>query len=194
MHVAARFPVESADHFRYPRHFLLLTCFCALIAVTSRMNLAGSLSGAFATYGALHASALSLAVRARLSPWRLCLFIAAAAALSFATLRGVLLVRPVVNAAPGNVAGYSLLGVCAAVGAITYGILIRWCGLCAVSLGALAVMAIACISATLVALFIADLGLRLGSWWIASCWWYGFSGGLWHLDRRRAADSSLIGG
>ena len=193
MHVAAHFPAETTNHFRYPRHFLVLTCFCALIAVMSRVNLTGSLSVAFATYGALHASALTLGVRARQSPWRLCLFIAAAAALSVAAVRGVLLAQPMMNAAPGNVAGYSLLGMCAAMGAIAYGILIRWCGLCVLSLGALAVIAVGCMSAALVALFTASHSLRLGPWWIAAWWWYGFSGGLWYFDRGHAADSSKIG-
>ncbi len=95
--------------------------------------------------------------------------------------------------APGNIAGYSLLGSCAALGALAYGILIRWCGIRLLRLGALVVIAVGCVSATLAALITASHGLHLGPWWIAAWWWYGFSGGLWYFDRRHAADRSKFG-
>jgi hypothetical protein len=193
VHVTVHFLGESMDHFRYPRHFLLLTCFCLLIAVMSRVNPGGSMSVWFASYGVLHASALVLAARARQSLWRSSLFIVSAATLSVVTLHIALLGRPLSEAAPGNVASYLLLGFSAATGAITYGILIRTCGLYALTMGGLAAISIGCMFAAIVALFTARHNQYLGPWWIAALWWYGFSGGLWCFDRRHMAESSEIG-
>jgi hypothetical protein len=181
------------EHFRYPMHFLLLTGFCVLIGATSRLNLIGTLSMRFATYGVLHALALALSVQGRQPLWRLCLFIASAAALSVLTLHLALLAGLFFKAAPGNAASYSLLGLCAAIGAINYGILIRWCGLYALTVRALAGLSIICVSAALIALFAAGQSRFLGPWWIAASWWCGFSSGLWYFDRQNGAGNSTIG-
>jgi len=184
---------ESMGHFRYPRHFSLLTCFCGLIAVMSRLKLTGSLPVGFATYGALHASALAFAVRTRQPSRRLFLFIVSAGALSAATLEVALLGRPLFYAVPHNMASYSLLGSSAAIGAISYGILIRSFGFLALSVRALAAISFGCAAAAFIALFTASHGRFFGPWWIAAWWWYGFSGGLWYFDRRYSAGGSTTG-
>ena len=182
------------EHFRYRRHFLLLICFCVLIAVVSRRDFSGSLSVSYGLYGGLHAAALVLALRARQTFWRSCLFVVLAAALSVVTLHVALRGWQIVEA-PGIGARYSLLAFSAATGAMTYGILIRWCGLYVFNLAALAAVSVGCVCAAFVALFTASHSHYLGPWWIAALWWYGFSGGLWSIGRGRGAHrySSLCG-
>jgi hypothetical protein len=174
------------NHFLYARQFLLLTGFSVLLGVMSRLHLAGSLSlsVSFALYGALHASALVLTLRARHAIWRKCLFIVIAASLSVVTLRFGIFGRQLSLVLPGIAGLYSLLGLSAAIGAVAYGVLIRLFGMWALTAGSLAAIAVGCVLAEIVALSTARHFHFLGPWWLAVLWWYAFSGGLWYLDQR----------
>jgi hypothetical protein len=173
------------NHFLYTRHFLLLACFSVFLGVVSRLHLTGSFPVSFALYGSLHASALVLALRARQAIWRKCLFIVIAASLSVMTLRFGIIGRQLSGTPPGIVGLYSLLGLSAVIGAVTYGILIRLFGMYALTRGSLAAIAVGCMLAAFVALFTVSHFHFLGPWWFAVLWWYAFSGGLWYFDQRR---------
>jgi hypothetical protein len=175
------------DHFLYPKHFLLLTCFSLLLAVTSRpAPVAGDLSVSFALYGALHASALVLSLRARQPIARSGLFVAVAAALCLLTLRVGIVGRHLFGALPGTLALYTALGLAAVTGALTYGILIRLAGIFPMTLGGLGAISLGCLSAAFLALFTARLFRVSGPWWLAMLWWYAYSGGLWYFDQRHS--------
>jgi hypothetical protein len=174
----------SSLHFFYPRHFMLLAGFSVVVAVMTRLHLLTDLNFCFAVYGALHASALVLAIRAGQSLWRRCLFVAIAAALSVMALRIGLLGGHVSGTLPGAAALYVVLGVSAAIGALAYGILIRLFGLVELTVSGLGLIAAGCMLAAFVAFFTLAHSHFLGRWWLAVLWWYAFSSGLWFCDRR----------
>lgn len=178
-------PAPFKGHFHYRRHFLLVACCCVVIAVMNRSHFPGNLSVSFGLYGSLHAAALALALRARHPFWRMCIFIVLAATLSVVTLHVAFLGNQLLDAAAGKFSRYPVLGLSAAAGALAYGILIRWCGLCALNLRKLAAVSGGCLCAACVALVTASHSRYLGSWWIAALWWWAFSCGLWYFDRRR---------
>jgi len=184
-------PVAAVtEHFRYARHFSLLTGFAVFSGVVSKLLVPKDLSLTFACYGALHALALVLSLNARQSAGRSCLFVVAAAALSAMTFHVGMLGTHLLTGLVQNAEPYAALGVAAVTGAVIYGISIRICGLYKLTAGALAAISIGCLSASLLALFTLSRFHVLGSWWLAVFWWYAFSGGLWFCDRRQDATES----
>ena len=174
-------------YFLYGRQFLLLAGFGVLLAGITRLHLLTDLIVCFAVYGALHAGALVLTLRARQSVWRSCLFILGAAALSVMTLRVGMFVGRLSGTLSVNVAIYAVLGFSAVTGVLAYGILIRVFGIHDLTPRSLAAISVACVLATYVAFFTLTHFHFLGRWWLALCWWWAFSGGLWYCDRRRNA-------
>ena len=170
-------------HFLYARHFLLLTAFAVLAGVLCWLHLTIEVSLSFALYGALHASALALSLRVHHPVWRKFLFIVIAAALSLMTVRAGILATQLSPTLAGNVGRHTVLGLVAAMGAVTYGIAIRAFGFYKLSAGLLATIAIGCMLAALLALFTLGYVQFLGQSWLAIPWWYAFSAGLWYSDQ-----------
>lgn len=168
--------------FLYARHFRLLACCSALVAAMSLLRLPSNIFASFALYGALHASALIFALRVPQPLGRRSLFIVMAAALSAMTPRVGLFTGQVFGAVPGNMAFYAALGLSAGMGAVAYGILIRWLGIYRLDLSGLAVISMGCVLSTCLAYVTMAHGRWLGPWWLAVLWWHAFSGGLWYLD------------
>jgi hypothetical protein len=181
-------------HFIYARQFLLLAGSAVLLAVITRLHLLTDLIICFAVYGALHASALVLSLRARQTAWRSCLFILGAAALSVMTLRVGMLGGRLSGALSANLAIYAVLGLSAVTGAIAYGILIRVFGIHELTARLLAVVSVGCLLATYVAFFTLTHFHSLGRWWLAVWWWYAFSAGMWYCDRRQNAQALAASG
>jgi hypothetical protein len=173
------------DHLLYPRHFLLLACFSVLSGVMARLRISMDLFASFAMYGALHATALVLALRARQPLWRCGLFIALAAGLSVMTLRVGLFTAQRSGAIPANIALYAVFGFSAMAGAVAYAILIRLIGIFELTLRELALISCGCAVAADVAYVILAQIPSLGRWWLAVLWWFAFSSGLWYCDQRR---------
>ena len=180
----------SPVRFLYTWHFLLLAGMSGVVAVLTRLHLLTDLNVCFAVYGALHASALVLALRVGQPLWRLCLFIALAAGLSVMALRIGLAAGHRSGGLPGNIALYAVLGFSATIGALTYGILIRLFGYSELTIGGLALIAAVCLIAALLALFSLQHVHFLGRWWLAVLWWFAFSGGLWLCESVFAASRS----
>ena len=172
-------------HFLYPRHFLLLACFSILSAVMTRLPLSTDLSVSFAVYGALHASALVLTLRAPQPLGRSCLFVLIAAALCVITFRAGILGRQLFATLPGNLGLYTALGLATIAGALIYGVLIRLCGIFPTRLASLSAISLGCMSATFLALFTAGPLHFPGPWWLAVLWWHAYSVGLWYVDQRQ---------
>ena len=161
------------------------------MGVLSRLHLTANLSVFGALCGALHAVALVLAVRVRQAIWRDSLFIVIAAALCVMTFRlGVIERRATL---PGNIGLYSVLGLSAVIGAVSYGALIRLTGMCALTIREIAAIAVGCMFAAFAGLLTLSHFHFLGSWWLAALWWFTFSGGLWYFDHwHGAADQRPI--
>jgi hypothetical protein len=176
-----------SPHLFYARHFVLLACFSVLVVVMTRLNLLTDLVVCFSVYGALHAAALVLALRAGQPIWRRCLFIAIGAALSVMSLFIGLSGGHLLGGLPGNSPVYGILGFSAVIGALAYGILIRLFGFYELTVGGLARIAAGCMLAACVAFFSLAHSHSLGRWWLAVLWWYAFSGGLWLCDLRQNA-------
>jgi hypothetical protein len=85
---------------------------------------------------------------------------------------------------PGNVGLYTVMGFSALTGAVSYGILIRIFRMYELNAISIAVIAVGCTLATYIAAYTLAHSHSLGRWWLAVLWWYAFSGGLWHYDRR----------
>jgi hypothetical protein len=169
-------------HFNYARQFLLLTCFGLGIGAMARMQLEGNPSISFATYGALHGSALILSLRNPLATWRKLAFLPIAAALSASTLHIGMFVVQSFGTLPVRAVLYAVLGFSAATGAATYGIALRLMGIHRMSLAALAMTCAYCFAAVDAALFFLAYAPYLGRWCLAISWWYAFSGGMRQFD------------
>ena len=167
----------------YPRHFLLLTGLGLWLAVITRLHLLSNLDASFALYGAFHASALVLSLRAAGSMARRCGFIAVAAVLCVLTLHIGMLAMHGLAGLSGNGGLYAALGLSAAAGAVTYGLSMRLFGLYRLTPGALSLIAAGCVLATYAAFFTLANVHSLGRWMLAVAWWYAFSGGLWFWDQ-----------
>jgi hypothetical protein len=180
----------SSARFLYPRHFLLLAGFSVVLVALTRLRLLTDLSVCFAVYGALHASALVLALRSVQVLWRRCLFVVLAAGFSVLTVHLGLFAGRLTGGLPGNTSLYAVLGFSAAIGALAYGLLIRLFGYYALTIGRLALIAAGCMLAALLALYSLQHAHFLGRWWLAVLWWYAFSGGLWFCESVFAAPRS----
>jgi hypothetical protein len=170
-------------HFNYARHFSVLGAATVLLFLLQYFGLlSDSLLASFALNGALHALSLSLAVRSAQSTVRKLVFIAAAAALSVFTMYVGIVGLVLFAAVPGNERLYMVLGLCSLSGAITYGSLIRMFWIRNLSSRCILAMAFLCLLATSLGFFIRSYSETLGGWWLASVWWFAFSGGLWFFD------------
>jgi hypothetical protein len=141
-----------------------------------------SLLVSFALNGALHALSLSVAVRSSQSILRKLVFIASAAALSVFTMYVGIVGLVLFAVVPGNERLYMVLGLCSLSGAITYGSLIRMFWIRKLPPRCILAMAFLCLLATSLGFFIRAYSEALGAWWLASVWWFAFSGGLWFFD------------
>jgi hypothetical protein len=171
-------------HFSYRRHFLLLVCFSVVSAILTQRHYLNDLSISFALYGALHALALTLALREDRALWRKGLFIVLAASLSVMTLRVGIWGVQFFEQPPGHLGFFGVIGISAAIGAAVYGVLIRQSRFYALPWAALAAISAACMLATCAAAFTAGHFHSLGRWWLTQPWWYTFSGGICCCDLR----------
>ncbi len=175
----------------YPRHFLWLTCFSVVLAVTNRRHLIVLPLPSFLSYGALHAAALVLALRDTQSIMRQCWFIAGAATFSAITLGVIMLGRPLVGGLPGNGGIFALLGLSSVTGAITYGALVRTFWLPELRAVSLTEISLGCMLATFLAFITLSHFALLGRWWLAVLWWFAFSGGLWGCERWQRSATAI---
>jgi hypothetical protein len=177
----------------YARHFGLLGCFTAALAVAGPRAGPGAIAFQFALYGALHAAALALSIAGgvTLAAGRRLLFVALAAILALATARLGLLGLHVVGSA-GSAGPLTILAVCASLGALAYGALIRGVLVTPGGIGAgltfrsLAVTTLGCAAATPASFAVGRELHAAGVLWLVAPWWFAFSGGLWFADCGRA--------
>jgi hypothetical protein len=175
-------------HFYYARHFSVLAAATVILFVLGHWSLLNdSLIAAFAINGALHASALALALRTPESLARKSAFIAIAAILSVLTLYVGIIGLVLFAVLPGNERLYVVLGVCSLSGAITYGSLIRLFWMRDLSSRLILAMSALCVLTTSLAFFARTYSESLGSWWLTAAWWFALSGGLWYFDTHRDA-------
>jgi hypothetical protein len=170
----------------YARHFTLLACIAALLAVVGPSRVSSRPEFAFALYGALHAFAVVVSLRSIEPLWRRILFIAVAALLCTATVRLGLYGVRFAGKLPDLAGPLALLGILSAEGALAYGILIRRLLKYPLALDALAMTSLVCVLATLAAFAAATHFQVRNGLWVAVPWWFAFSACLWYYgDRRR---------
>lgn len=170
-------------HFNYARHFSVLGAATVIVFLLQYWALlSDALLASFAINGALHALSLSVALRSPQSVLRKSAFIALAAAFSVFTMYVGIIGLVLFAVVPGNERLYMVLGLCSLTGAITYGSLIRMFWIRKFPPRCILGMAFVCLLATSLAFFIRGYSEFLGGWWLASVWWFAFSGGLWFFD------------
>jgi hypothetical protein len=170
-------------HFYYTRHFGVLAAATVILFLLGHWSLLNdSLIVTFAINGALHATALVLALRAPERLLRKSAFVAIAAVLSALTLYVGIMGLVLFAVLPGNERLYVVLGVCSLSGAITYASLIRLFWMRKFSSRLILAMSIVCLLSTSFAFFARTHFDFLGGWWLAATWWFAFSGGLRYVD------------
>jgi hypothetical protein len=169
----------------YERHFILLTCMAAVLAATSRFSPTHGAAASFGIYGALHASALAVTLRAPQPLWRKLLFVIIGASLSMLSATVSFYASRIIGRLPGMAGPALLLALSSALGAASYALLVRRYFGANLSLRALVSTTLGCTFATLAVLW-SGIYLRGGGLWFAAFWWFAFSMGLWYHDRRGA--------
>jgi hypothetical protein len=174
----------------YRRHFVLLACAIVVIAIMAKLEIFGaaSLLPNAAIYGALHAAALCGALTAAAPLARKSLFMLAAAALDVAALYAGLFGLALLSAAPLplRARAFLALGVCSMVGAILYGLLIRFFWVPELSPRPIMQISIGCLIATMLTMLVENLTGLSSLWALAAVWWCAFSGGLCLTGRMQA--------
>jgi hypothetical protein len=174
--------------FYYARHFGALAAATVMALLLGHWSLfTDSLIATFAVNGALHSSALALALRTPYSLARKAAFVAIAAALSVVTLYVGIIGLVLMAMLPGNERLYVVLGVCSLSGAITYGSLIRFFWMRSFSSRVVLAMSVFCMLATSIAFFARTYSEFFGGWWLTAAWWFALSGALWYFDTHREA-------
>ena len=172
-------------HFYYARHFSVLGAATVVLFLLGRWGLLNdSLIGSFATNGVLHASSLAWTLRPPQSNPRKFTFIVIAGLLSVFSMYVGIIGLVLFAVVPGNERLYLVLGLCSVTGAITYGSLIRMFWIRNFSPRRILAVSLLCLPATSLAFFARIHVDFLGGWWLASAWWYAFSGALWFFDTR----------
>ncbi len=170
-------------HFNYARHFGALGAATVLLFLLQHWALlSDSLLVSFAVSGALHAVCVACALRSAQNILRQLAFIALAAAFSVFTMYVGIAGLVLFAAVPGNERLYMVLGLCSLTGAITYGALVRTFWIRQFSPRGILGTAFLCVLATSLGFFVRTHSAALGGWWLASAWWFAFSGGLWFFD------------
>jgi len=168
----------------YPRHFALLACFSVLVALLANLDRPPTVAASFALYGALHATALIMALRAPMSAPRKLGFVLLAAGLCTLTYRVGFAARALTSPYIGGAAIHSSLGFSAAMGAMVYGYAARRLpGLHALTPPKLIMLSLGCLAATFLAALAVGRVHTLGIWCLAVAWWFAFSGGLCMASR-----------
>lgn len=173
----------------YARHFGLLALLSFTLAIgRSRTGL--GLGADFALYGALHAASLVLSLRASAgcAPGRRLLFVAMAAMLAGSNGRLGLFGLHAASGAGGSFGLFLVVALCAALGALAYGVLIRMVlKLTFVDPPSLAAISCGCAAAALASVAVSRALHGAGVLWLVIPWWFGFSGLLRYAERRRVA-------
>lgn len=173
---------EAMGMLLYARHFILLACVVAVLAMTDRSSTLGAIAS-FGIYGALHSSMVAVTLSAPQPLWRKLLFVAIGSclsmlcvALSFYASRSI-----------GRLAGMPalLLAVSSGLGAASYAILVQRCFAARLARRALFHITLGCVAATL-AVLASGIYRRGGGLWFAAPWWFTFSAGLWYHDLGRS--------
>jgi hypothetical protein len=171
----------------FRRHFVLLACALAVIVILARLDIFGasSLLPNAAIYGALHAIALSGALKLPATRGRKSLFILMAAALDVAALYIGILVLALFSTVPLglNVRAYIAIAVGSMAGAICYGLLIRFFWMPELTPRPIVRISAGCLTATLLTLLVENLSGLVALWAVAAVWWCAFSTGLWVFGR-----------
>ena len=174
----------------YARHFALLACLAALLAATRRWNPAIGVVAAFGIYGALHAAALAVTLRARPPAGRRLWFVVIASSLSMLSVALGLGARRFIGGSMGMAQTALLLSLSSGIGAASYASLIRRFFGAHLAPSAIARIVLGCIAATLVVL-VSGIYLKGAGLWVAVSWWFAVSLGLWVHDGRNSANPSL---
>jgi hypothetical protein len=182
----------------YARHFGLLTLFSAALATPGWRAQLG-IAAQFALFGALHAAALVLSIRAcaGVAAGRRLLFVALAAMLALATARFGLFGLRALSGAGGWFGPFVVVTVCAGLGALAYGELISGFlangrsvmapgGVAPLAVRSLALRSLGCAAATCASFAIGRALHAIDVLWLTIPWWFVFSGLLWYAGRRGA--------
>ncbi len=175
----------------YPRHFTVLTCMAAVLAIANHGLAGQGLVASFGLFGALHATAMALSVRGtpgRHSRW---LFVASGAFLSMLSAASSRVANRSAGEMPVLTSPAVLLGLSSGLGAFGYAILLRTCLGIQVAATEMLGISLGCVAVTW-GVFKSGFYLQGGAVCVAVTWWFAFSIGLWLSDRRRASAIRML--
>lgn len=176
--------------FNYARHFGLLALLATALAIAGPST---GLAAQFALYGALHAVALVLSLRAGggFAPARRLLFVAIAAMLALSTARLGLFGLHVASGVGGWFGPFAVVAACAALGALAYGALIS-ASMALIDPTSLAAISLGCAAATSASFAVTRALHGARVLWLVIPWWFAFSGLLCYAGRYAHLKSNSI--
>jgi hypothetical protein len=167
----------------YRRHLMLLAAAAAVLVLCDRWHPLQAAIPACALYGALHSCMLVAALRIPQSAWKKALFVMIASGFAMlAVVAARFMTDRFTILGLGSPRG--LLTLASALGAASYGLLIRQFWIRDLQARALAGITLCCLTSTLLALPSGAYLHTVGGSWFAIIWWWTFSLALWFRDRR----------
>ena len=169
----------------FKRHFVALAVAFVALLVCGRMPGSQELQlGNFALYGALHALAVVATLERAPSLPRCALLIVLAACADGAMLYVGLFAAGALAALLAVGSLYVALGLCALLGAIVYGLLLRGLVFPGLRPRRTLQIAAACLVVSVLVEAVAHIRAPGQLVWIVGAWWLAFSSGLWIVQRR----------
>lgn len=159
----------------YRRHFILLAGVTTVLGMTDRWRQDLGALATFGLYGAVHSTLIVATLRAPQTPWRKLSFIAIAAGLAMLCVDMGLFLGHRLGGALGAGAPALLLTFSSALGAASYGFLIRSYWSRELTLRSQVWITLCCGSATLAGLPAGFYLHVVGAWWFAMIWWWSLS-------------------
>jgi hypothetical protein len=170
-------------HFFYRWHFVALVVGAGVLWGVTQLDLFREpFVPTFALNGVLYGAALALTARGKHTLLHRLLFVGIGTVLSVATLYVGIAGMQLFAVLPAGIRLYEVLALCAAVGALAYGMLIRTFWIPGIAPRAILLIGVCCTASAVLALWVRGFVAGFDAWWLTATWWFTLSGALYYLD------------